>query len=190
MIRSRDGRDVCLSYQAIHNNQKIEEKFGPKGVVANALYWIDGLRRIERISSFEIYEFRYEDLIIRPKKELTQLCEFLEVDYSPEMHQSYQQSRDKNNLLSNNLSSTIHTKLSQGLDSNNMKKYTRLMSKSAQFRFELLTAPYLKKYGYELTFPWLNNHFFTPFRAAVYFVAQKLNDFRYSRRDRKVCLPD
>lgn len=185
----RDGRDVCLSYQAIHKNNKIKEKFGPKGVIQNALYWIDGLRRIERLSDFDIHEFRYEDLITRPEKELTQLCDFIEVEYTSDMYGNQQQS-GSNQLLSNQLSTTIHKKLSQGLDPKNKKKYKKQMSPLSRFQFELFAAPYLSKYGYELTFPWLNSHIFTPLRLVSYFTARKLNDLRYQRRDRKVCLTD
>ena len=41
----RDGRDVYLSYKKVHETSDI--KFGPKGVIENALYWVDGLRQVE-----------------------------------------------------------------------------------------------------------------------------------------------
>jgi hypothetical protein len=45
----RDGRDVYLSYQNIHKNSPV--KFGPKGLLTMALFWIDGLRRLEGIAT-------------------------------------------------------------------------------------------------------------------------------------------
>ncbi|MEO1671907.1 MAG: sulfotransferase, partial [Cyanobacteria bacterium J06631_2] len=94
----RDGRDVCLSYQQVHAQSEV--KFGPKSLLANALYWLDGLKRIEEYKSSQIYEFRYEDLLVNPDVELQQICQFIGIKYDESMHQNFD-SPQHNSLKKN-----------------------------------------------------------------------------------------
>ena len=193
----RDGRDVCLSYQNIHAKSQI--KFGPKSLLANALYWIDGLRRIEDARSQQIYEFRYEDLLKNPKVELDKICSFIGIEYDESMALNYYKT-EKNSKIdkvqprpalsgrgtvdSNRLLENIHSKVKQGIDSSNTKKYLTAMPKFNRFVFELIAAPYLQKYNYCLEFPFLNTFLLSPLRNSVYFGARQMNNWRYSKRDR------
>ena len=180
----RDGRDVYLSYKNVHDKSKI--KFGPRGLVSNALYWIDGLRRIEEFGKnySNIYEFSYEDMLNNPQEEFKQLCDFIGIEYIPEMHENYFKSQTNKELVSPELMNSIHTKLKGGLDPKNTKKYLTKMSKSELFWYEIIAYPYLKKYGYEIHTSSFYSMLFYPLRLIIYFLARLFNDLRYSKRDR------
>jgi hypothetical protein len=181
----RDGRDVCLSYKNVHKKSQI--KFGPKGTISNALYWIDGLRRIEGARSNQFYELRYEDLLNDYKTELIRISKFLGIEYVPSMHEDFN-SLDRNKKLAPKVfMQSIHTKLGGGLDPKNAQKFKNDMTKFDLMRFEVLAAPYLKHYRYALVYPFLGLPFFSPVRLLAVYFARFFNDFRYRQRDKKVC---
>lgn len=179
----RDGRDVYLSYKNVHEKSKI--KFGPKGLVANALYWVDGLRRIENIQSdtLNIYEFYYEEMLKNPNYEMKKLCDFLDIKYQPEMHKNFHKQKQ---FIPDKFINTIHAKSKGALDPSNIYKYRYLMSKVELFIFEMLTYPYLKKYEYETYFKPIFTILATPLRWIIYFLARQLNNLRYKKRDHTV----
>jgi Sulfotransferase family len=193
----RDGRDVYLSYNKIHARSEVsgQPKFGPKGVWTNALYWVDGLRRVEAeqagVKETEadlpnrIYELRYEDLLTAPQTTLENLCQFLGVPYTPMMHENFASVERNQKLIKNDFLQTIHAKLGGKLDATNIHKYRQQMSRRDRLIFELLTLPYLKKYGYDVEFPWLKLPVFAAFRASAYWGARQINDRRYRRRDQQ-----
>lgn len=179
----RDGRDVYLSYQNIHKNSPV--KFGPKGLVTMALFWIDGLRRLEGIDIARIHECRYEDLLNDPENTLKNLCNFLDIEYQSSMHEDYQNSALNQEPLLQGFQKIIHAKLQTGIDASNQQKYLKEMSKRDRLIFELLTAPYLAKYQYPLEFLLTNTPFLSPLRSLLYFSARRYNNWRYRRRDRR-----
>ena len=182
----RDGRDVYLSYKTVH--QKSQIKFGPKGIVSNALYWVDGLRRIQELKAQNphqhIYELRYEDLLCNPEAELKQLCDFLDIDYNPSIHDTFYNLERNQKVAPQNFMQSIHTKVQGGLDPQNVQKYQSKTSKLEQFVFDLIALPYLEKYQYQSQFPWLKTKLFAPIRILFYFAARQINNWRYQKRDR------
>lgn len=178
----RDGRDVYLSYRKIHEQSPV--KFGPKGTIQNALYWVDGLRRVEEFANSDrqpkIYELKYGDLISNPELVLKNLCAYLNIDYRSQMHQNF----GKRQLTPENLQQSIHQNINSGLVATNTKKYLTQMSRKEKIQYELVAAPYLVKYGYQLEYPLLNSFWFVPLRKLLYFLARSLNDLRYAWRDR------
>ena len=183
----RDGRDVYLSYKKIHESSEV--KFGPKGVIATALYWIDGLRRIEQFKNSEkdidIFELRYRDLLSEPEEKLRELCNFLEIGYRSEMHEKFNENPHNKKVVPSQFKQSFHKKLIGGLDPNNTEKYLSKMSESELFQFELVAAPYLVKYGYQLQYPMVKSILFAPLRSILYSFARLLNNLRYAHRDRQ-----
>lgn len=178
----RDGRDVYLSYRAVHKSPDVAS-FGPGSVVSSALYWIDGLRRIEKFER-RVFELRYEDLVMKPREELERLCGYLEVPYDAVMHTSYLKAKGNKDAVLSEHRSTIHAKIADGVDSTNTKKYLTKMSRMERFVFEFFASPYLKKYQYDIEFPVLNCICFSPARRIAYLAARMFNTYRYWRRDR------
>lgn len=182
----RDGRDVCLSYQSVHKNAP--QKFGPNSPLTAALYWIDGLRRVQESKAqknrgAQLYEFRYEDMLNSPERILKSLFEFLELDFTDNLCQTYQYARSTKNLLLSQEKATIHSKVSSGIDAKNQNKFLTHMSLRQRFVFELIASPYLKKYDYRIEFPLLAHPVFEGLRGSLYVVARLFNNWRYSRRD-------
>lgn len=184
----RDGRDVYLSYKKVHQTSDV--KFGPKGVIENALYWVDGLRRVEDFIRLhpdaQLYELQYNHLLSDPAPTLKQLCEFLDIEYRPAMYENFNALERNQKVAPDRFKQTIHQKLRGGLDPQNTKKYLASMSPLEQLQFELIAGPYLAKYGYPLEYPILNIAFLAPLRWFAYSVARWFNDWRYAKRDRKV----
>ena len=184
----RDGRDVFLSYKRVHETS--EFKFGPKGVIQNALYWVDGLRRVEDFlkvnPTHQVYELRYDDLIQDPTSNLKQLCDFLEIEYRPSMQEDFNNLERNKKIAPAYYQQSIHRKLRGGLDARNTKKYLTAMAKLEQLKFELIAVPYLLKYGYQSEYPVLSSSLFNPIRRILYFLARQLNNVRYDSRDRNV----
>lgn len=178
----RDGRDVYLSYRKIHESSEI--KFGPKGVISSALYWIDGLRRIEEASESEICELRYEDFIQETDRELSRISKFLGIKYDFLVRKDYFKRIEKRKIASRRVIGMIHQKVGQKIDSRNSQKYLTEMSKAERFVFELITIPFLKKYGYACEYPLLSTNLLLPFRSFCYFTARKINNWRYDKRDK------
>lgn len=184
----RDGRDVYLSYKKVHEISDI--KFGPKGVVDNALYWVDGLRRVEDFigsnPNDRLYELRYDDLLKNPALIIKQLCVFLGIEYNQSMHENFNELERNKKVAPDRFQQTIHKKLHGGLDAKNTQKYLSSMSWLEQIIFESIAIPYLLKYGYEPNYPILNTLLLSPLRSFLYFFARKFNNWRYAKRDRKV----
>jgi Sulfotransferase family len=76
----RDGRDVALSVMKV--------PFGPNNVWAAAHSWSDAIRQGREAAERHpgrVLELRYEDLVAEPEGELVTTCNFLGLEYSPDM---------------------------------------------------------------------------------------------------------
>lgn len=183
----RDGRDVFLSYQAVHENSSV--KFGPKGVIANALYWIDSLRRVEdfrqTFGNAQIFEIKYEDIISKPEKILSELFDFLGLAYNPSTIEEFGSYAKNRKIVPKLFQKDTHAKLAGALDPQNSQKYKSKMKRSQILLFEILTSPYLRKYGYPVEFHFCTSPLFSPLRAGFYFFARQVNNLRYDFRDKR-----
>ena len=182
----RDGRDVCLSYRKIHETSKI--KFGPKGIAENALYWVDGLRHvedfIERHPDQSVFELKYEDMVSAPSRYLSNLCDYLNIVYSPDMHSNFSLHEKNKKVVPAHFRSSFHQNLHKDLDGSNVNKYRSKMSVQQILLFELIAIPYLVKYGYTPEYPFLQSVLFAPLRSLLHFAARQFNNWRYQKRDR------
>ena len=183
----RDGRDVYLSYKKVH--QKSPVKFGPKTLLENALYWVDGLRRVEEfIRDDQVYELKYENMLTNAERELRGLCEFLGVSYDKSIHENFQSFEKNQGLIPTKLVENLHGKVQSGLDPSNSKKYKIQMTPLGRYLFEILTLPYLTRYRYDIEFPMILSMLFAPLRSLLYAAARFLNNWRYNRRDSRISL--
>jgi Sulfotransferase family len=185
----RDGRDVYLSYKSVHEKSPV--KFGPKRVIPNALYWINGLRYIEefkrsKATQENFLEVKYEDILNNSEETLEKMCYFIGIKYILSMIESFNKVEDSRAIAPKQLMESIHSKLSEKIDSSNTKKYLLRMTRWQIFVFELIASSYLLRYGYELEFAFLNNFIFDFFRLPLYHLARVANDIRYAYRDRRL----
>lgn len=76
----RDCRDVVVSMRPLWFSPSRE----PQEIARMWVDWIrEGRAQAARISHY--LEVRYEDLVVAPERELRRICEFIELEYEPEM---------------------------------------------------------------------------------------------------------
>ncbi len=77
----RDGRDVVLSLR--------DQPFAPSSFTGAAEYWSGRVRRArsagERLGPERYVEVRYEDLVADTETQLRRLCQFVDLEFRPEM---------------------------------------------------------------------------------------------------------
>jgi hypothetical protein len=80
LVLVRDGRDVALSIMRV--------PFGANNAWAAARAWAHGVRLgldAERRHAGRVLTVRYEDLVENPEQRVPGICEFLGLEYAPEM---------------------------------------------------------------------------------------------------------
>jgi len=137
----RDGRDVALSLK--------NARFGPKTIYANAKYWSNYLNRVkllkQNISSDNLLELSYENLLDNSESELKLICEFLGENFEPSMLDFY---KNKSEYKTDKLN---QKNLMRPLMKNNSGKWRNKMSTKEIRIFESIAGDLLNEYGYELT---------------------------------------
>jgi hypothetical protein len=87
----RDGRDVAASLRGL--------PFAPGdgGIAAIAADWRDTIWRARRAATDPAHytEVRYEDLVTEPESVLHELCDFLELEFAPEMLRAHERARER-----------------------------------------------------------------------------------------------
>jgi hypothetical protein len=90
VVLVRDGRDVALSVMGV--------PFGPNNAWSAARSWANAIRRGREAAARypgRVFEIRYEDLVSEPAETVAAVCEFLELEYSPDMLAIEQTDRSK-----------------------------------------------------------------------------------------------
>ena len=157
----------------------------------NALYWVNGLRYIEQFQRSEVakgnlLEVKYEDILNSSEETLQEVCSFIGIEYNSSMLESFSRGRGDRTVAPEQLMSSIHSKLAERIDPSNTKKYVKGMTRCQIFIFELFSSPYLKKYGYELEFGFLDSLIFGLLRRIFYSFAMAINEIRYAYRDKRI----
>ena len=87
----RDGRDVAASLRGL--------PFAPGdgGIAASAAAWRDTIWRARRAAAHlpHYTEVRYEALVTEPERVLRELCDFLELEFAPEMLLAHERARER-----------------------------------------------------------------------------------------------
>jgi hypothetical protein len=84
----RDGRDAALSFMEMRRRPRFNLA-RPRGIAAFASQWrldVEGAAAFgRRVGSSRYFELRYEDLVLEPELELGRVCDFLQLDFEPDM---------------------------------------------------------------------------------------------------------
>ena len=134
---TRNVKDNILSYQKV--------KFDSNNNVILANRWESynlSIFKFKQQYPNNVHIIRYEDLVLNAKKELSAICEFLEVTYDEKMLKFYE---------SNEFDQAWHKNLAKPIDGSSKDKWIGKMSKK-----DIQVADYLgrhmsKKLGYEIT---------------------------------------
>lgn len=143
----RDGRDVACSYKEIKKiNQTL--KYIPKvsdNIEEIASEWNKNINNIEQFINTKLsITIKYEDLISTPKETLSDVCNFLGVDFEERML-SYHKTDNNNEPKS-----TIEWKKKtlEKVDSSNKGKYSQILSNKEIEIFNQIAAKNLAKFQY------------------------------------------
>lgn len=134
----RDGRDVALSY--------IKAPFGPKTIYSAAQRWCKWLEQIEemkkQVDPQMLHEVRYEDLLDDPRQTLTDLCDYLDEEFVPEMLSFY------TNVTSVDVDRINELNLERPLIRDNAQKWKTRLTEKDLMVFESVAHGTLVRYGY------------------------------------------
>lgn len=176
----RDGRDVYLSYQRVHERSDVAT-FGPRSAAQVALYWVDGLRRVQEHIDDRFLEVRYEDLVADPATVGGRISSHLGTPFDADTWTAHHRT-DRTQLRAGH-EATLHAKVIRQVDSANVARWRTRMSRRKRLMFELFAGPYLNHSGYPREFEWLDVAPIDLLRTVAYVASRRFNDLRYKRRD-------
>lgn len=138
----RDGRDVAVSIY----------KAGWIGTLPEiARYWCnqveEGQSYGETLGIDRYYEIRYEELVLNPERELEKLCGWLQIDYTPQMLEYYQDVESKIPQSHKNLFELNR----KPLESSRIYAWKRTLKDVEIADIESIQGELLTKLGYDLS---------------------------------------
>ncbi len=144
----RDGRDVAVSYKNV-DQEKINSNYVPrlsKDIEVIAQEWADNVRKFLRVMERDknTIAVKYEDLIGKPKAELSRIFNFLGEEFE-EKTLSFHDFNDEPEEFLQWKSKTL-----EGVDKRNMNKYKRYLTSQELGRFNRIAEKELLTLGYEI----------------------------------------
>ena len=140
----RDGRDVAKSFQAL--------RWSGRWLHDNTREWVEAMDYNERWNrtalSKQIFQARYEDLVLDTEKTVREICEFLGEEFEPGMLSW----REKVDDLMPAREAHIHQSLKQTPDSTFIFRWKQEMSVRELLVSEAFIGKRLEALGYERRF--------------------------------------
>jgi hypothetical protein len=140
VVLVRDGRDVALSVMRV--------PFGANNVWAAARSWASGIRLgldAERRHPGRVLTVRYEDLVAEPDSRVREICEFLGLQFAPDMLAIEQTDPSK---IAKDQSGWF-TNVWAGINQTAVGKWRRELSPRDQRLFASVAGAELEALGYE-----------------------------------------
>ena len=153
----RDGRDVAISV--------LKQDWGPQSIEAAAEKWRSRvLRGRSQAPYLGFYiEVKFEDLVMHTERELRRICEFIELDFHPDMlgyHETAEQRlqekaralpRAHGEAQSAEKRLASHAKTFEPPNPDHINTWKERMSPDDRAKFEALAGDLLADLGYEVT---------------------------------------
>ena len=142
----RDGRDVALS--------NIHTVGFMRSVGEVALAWTDGIEKGQRggriLRPNRYWEVRYEELVESPEQVLRPLCEYVELDFHPDMLRYYERPLEVLGSTQEGIPAhaSLHLPPTKGL-----RDWRTQMSKRDRETFEAIAGDVLERLGYKRSVP-------------------------------------
>ena len=134
----RDGRDVTLSY--------LDVDFGVDTLWDGAVYWkrfVEAGRRAGAALGSERYrEIRYEDLIDAPERNISNLCEFVGIEYERAMLRYFENDGDIGRAVRHHRNLRLPP-------TSGLRDWRKEMSRPDLAVFDVLAGDLLEDLGYE-----------------------------------------
>ncbi|RJO60191.1 sulfotransferase [candidate division WS5 bacterium] len=163
----RDVRDYCLS---------INKAWG-KNMIRAAQRWFDGVQFVEINSkpyNSDLLVIKYEDLISSTHSVIKKVCDFLTIQFVPDMLLLSKPTENKGDAVG-----------LYKIKADNRDKYKRLMKKKTLHKIEEITVPMLKLYGYDV--PICYEHKRLKSKQMLYYkIIDGINLFRYEIKERGI----
>jgi hypothetical protein len=135
----RDGRDFLASYKKKHGPERPNDQPPLYHPVITSLMWRKAIQRIlDHQNDCNTYTIKYEQLVTAPEKEIKQLCNFLQLDFKPEML-----SPNINNTL---YSSSCHKQ--RQISTGSIGKWQTELSDEEVYIFQQIAGEQEEKLGY------------------------------------------
>lgn len=150
----RDGRDIACSYREVMQSRSNSpyRPVLPTNIEDIALDWQNNIRAIVNGLSCISHDFhlsiKYENLVQSPVRTLTGVCAWLGIEYSPEMESFNHQNQSRKLEPISTLD--WKRKTVQPVTSENVGRYSRILSKQQVLKFESIAGKELSLFGYEL----------------------------------------
>ena len=136
----RDGRDVVPSLRSM--------PYFPARFADAALYWreraLSGREARTICGSDRFHELRYEDLVTDPERHLEALCQFLAIDYAPEM---LEYTTRAESVIAGTVGGTAHENIRRA--PTRTRDWRTDMDRRDAARFEALAGDALAIFGYD-----------------------------------------
>jgi hypothetical protein len=163
----RDVRDYSLS---------VNVAWG-KNMMRSADRWVEGIEEFNvnlKNYSNEIIELRYEDLLDNPQKQLSRICDFIDLEFDKRMLQ-----------LESSCDTAGDTEGNTVIVKNNKQKFLTKMSIKQQKSLERIAKPVLEKYGYQVEYTGkakrVNNT-----QMFIFKIMDTINLFQYESKKRGI----
>lgn len=142
VVLVRDGRDVALSVMKV--------PFGANNVWAAARSWAGAIRHGREAADRypgRVLTLRYEDLVERPSQEIATVCNFLGLEYNPDMLAI--ELTDRAKVVEDQ--ADWFTNVWAGITTDAVGKWRTEMTPRQQRVFESVAGDELRELGYETT---------------------------------------
>ncbi|MFA7084221.1 MAG: sulfotransferase [Arcobacteraceae bacterium] len=144
----RDGRDVAVSYKQINENN-INSAYRPvlpTTIKEMAEEWIKNAHTLKKYlnSSVPSMYIRYEDLLVNPKKTITQVLDFLGLEYESLTLEFYKSNDEPTDFLQ------WKGKTTKAIDAANHSKYKLYLTEQEIREYESIAKNTLKSFAYTL----------------------------------------
>jgi hypothetical protein len=150
----RDGRDVACSFKELSAREMHTFKYGPRmpdNMHNIAEHWAANITFIQKfiatLQPNQHITVRYEDLILSPRRTLTEVAGFLQLKFSESMLDYARRNRDEK--LEPDETMQWKLKLNGKLEKANIGKFQRLLTEHEVAIFENRCEEILKCYGYK-----------------------------------------
>lgn len=150
----RDGRDIACSYKGL-GKSRMSSKYAPNlpvNIREIAYEWVENIHKIresfEKLPSKQVFEVRYEDLVLQPVQELQKICYFLGEPYDPAMESYYIKNQVERQEPVEFLLWKAKT-VEKPTDSE-VEKYKRELTDVEIAEFEHISGSILKLYDYNI----------------------------------------
>lgn len=130
------------------------DTFTLKNIATLAHAWKYHNKAVEKIKKSNLHKFlllKYEDLVSQPVAEMQKICDFLNIEFNPNMLDYY---ITINNNIEDNASlkfQKTHSNILQPVNTNNVELWKTKLHKKDLILSEFIVGSYGKVYGYDLT---------------------------------------